>query len=141
MVPKGDRSENQQQFIVTARQLKIQTLINCEKLPKRHQHSFGTPLIESANQVKHLVAEANCYRNDELADASERAMIFKEALAILKAMSSDIDDFIEMNRMGHPTGLSTDLIENWQAIISKEIALINGVMNSDRKCVQNSKHR
>ena len=129
-VPKGKRGESSAEFLRMSRVVKLATVRNCTKIPKKYGFGLAQPMIATATNAKTLIVYANSIRPKNQRQVQDRAESFEKAKAMLAALCSDIDDLQEMK---DEISIASQVYDEWTAGVATLIVLLNGVMDSDRK--------
>ena len=132
-VPKPQRSVSDMEFLRTARELQIFTIHKCKNFPKRYSFYISIPLANASTRVYENVKRGNSiYPSIENGrfnahEVQMRRDFFLQANAELYSMVSQIEVAEEM------FGLDKEIIHQWIKLVDREITLVKGVMDSDKK--------
>lgn len=126
-VPKPQRSVSDMEFLRTARELQIFTLRKCKKFPKRYSFYVSIPLANASTRVYENVKRGNSIYPTNQHEVQMRRDCFLQANAELYSIVSQIEIAEEM------FGLDREIIHQWIQLVDREITLVKGVMDADKK--------
>lgn len=126
-VPKPQRSVSDMEFIRTARELQIFTIRKCKRFPKRYSFYVSIPLANASTRVYENVKRGNSIYPTNAHEVQMRRDCFLQANAELYSIVSQIEVAEEM------FGLDREIIHQWIQLVEREINLVKGVMDADKK--------
>lgn len=126
-VPKPQRSVSDMEFIRTARELQIFTIRRCKSFPKRFSFYVSIPLANAATRVYENVKRGNSIYPTNSHEVQMRRDCFLQANAELYSIVSQIEIAEEL------FNVDREVIHQWVQLVDKEITLIKGVMDADKK--------
>ena len=126
-VPKPMRNQSEMEFIRNARELQIYTIRKCKKFPTRFTFYTSIPLANSSMRVYENVKRGNSVNPSNQHEAQIRRDYFMRAIAELNSLVSQVEIAAEM------FGVAPEVMREWMRMVSREIELIKGVMNTDRR--------
>ena len=126
-VPKPQRSVSDMEFLRTARELQIFTIRKCKNFPKRYSFYISIPLANASTRVYENVKRGNSIYPTNKHEAQMRRDCFLQAIAELYSIVSQIEVAEEM------FSLDREIIHQWVQLVDREITLVKGVMDSDKK--------
>lgn len=130
-VPKPRRSVSEMEFIRNARELQIFTIRKCKNFPRRFSFYFNIPLANAATRVYEHVKRGNSINPANQHEVQLRRDCFLQANAELYNMISQIEVAEEL------FGLNKEMMREWVSLVSREIALVKGAMDSDKRRYKN----
>ncbi len=130
-VPKPQRSVSEMEFIRNARALQIFTIRKCKNFPKRYTFYVGIPLANAATRVYEQVKRGNSINPANQHEVQMRRDCFLKANAELYSIVSQIEVAEEL------FGLDREMIRQWITLVDREIALVKGTMDSDKRRYKN----
>ena len=126
-VPKPQRNQSEMEFLQTARALQIFTIRRCKAFPKRFTFYISVPLANSATRVYENVKRGNSVNPGNQHEAQIRRDYFVRAIAELNSLVSQVEIAAEM------FGVAPETMREWMGMVKREIDLVKGVMDSDRR--------
>jgi len=129
-VPKWKQGKSPAEFLKVAREVKIMTVRKSNKIPHKLWRGMAEPMIRQANDAKSLIIQGNSINPQNRREAEDRKRCFKNARAILYSLGSNVDDLLEIKE---EISIGYEAIDEWTAIITKLILLMDGVMDSDAR--------
>lgn len=126
-VPKPMRNQSEMEFIRNARELQIYTIRKCKKFPTRFTFYVSVPLANSSMRVYENVKRGNSVNPSNQHEAQIRRDYFVRAIAELNSLVSQVEIAAEM------FGVAPEVMREWMRMVNREIELIKGVMNADRR--------
>lgn len=130
-VPKPQRSVSEMEFIRNARELQIFTIRKCKKFPTRFTFYVSIPLANSSMRVYEYVKRGNSINPANQHEVQMRRDCFLKANAELYSIISQIEVAEEL------FGLNKDMMREWTSLVDREIALVKGAMDSDKRRYKN----
>lgn len=126
-VPAPDRKQSDADYVYYARKLAGYTIQKCASLiPKRYTFSYGQGLSRLALELYALAVDANGRWPTNPEEAQERVRLLLAA----HGKARGIVALVELaNESLH---FPSDAMCEWMALAKKEVALIKGVIKSDR---------
>lgn len=126
-VPRARRNTSVMEFLHNAMQIEIYTRQKCKKFPKSERFTTCTALIALAREARGHLARGNEIYPTNQHEAQRRRDHFNEAKGIYA-------DFVqEIEICCRACGINMDVLPEWMTLIDKEITLIRGVMDNDRR--------
>jgi len=126
-VATGNRNESTAEFLYNARQLQIYTMQRTKNWPTRWRYDVSSPLCQDARYVYMELKAGNNIWPKDAHEAQMRRDHFLNARGRLDGMIAQIEVACELMEV------SDKVLREWSAMAAREITLINGVMESDRK--------
>ncbi|HIW77180.1 MULTISPECIES: hypothetical protein [Gordonibacter] len=153
-VPKYKRDTAPAEFVRTAAQLEAFTGKMCARLPKRWAFTRTRYITDCANDILNHAVRANAIWVTTPEEVAQRMAHLMEAHAACYTLLRKIDIIEEEMPVRivdnvNPDGtivkrekpcLSAGLLREWTVLATKEIKLIKGVINSDRKRFSTKRH-
>ena len=130
-VPKPQRSVSEMEFIRNARELQIFTIRKCKKFPTRFSFYVSIPLANASMRVYEYVKRGNSINPANQHEVQMRRDCFLKANAELYSIISQIEVAEEL------FGLNKDMMREWTSLVDREIALVKGAMDSDKRRYKN----
>ena len=130
-VPKPQRSVSEMEFIRNARELQIFTIRKCKKFPTRFTFYVSIPLANSSMRIYEYVKRGNSINPANQHEVQMRRDCFLKANAELYSIISQIEVAEEL------FGLNKDVMREWTSLVDREIALVKGAMDSDKRRYKN----
>lgn len=115
------------EFLHNAMQIEIYTRQKCKKFPKSERFTTCAALIALAREARGLLARGNEIYPTNQHEAQLRRDCF------IKAKSVYADFVQEIEICCRACGINMDILPEWMSLIDKEITLIRGVMENDRR--------
>jgi hypothetical protein len=115
------------EFLHNAMQIEIYTRQKCKKFPKSERFTTCAALIALAREARGLLARGNEIYPTNQHEAQLRRDCF------IKAKSAYADFVQEIEICCRACGINMDVLPEWMSLIDKEITLIRGVMENDRR--------
>ena len=115
------------EFLHNAMQIEIYTRQKCKKFPKSERFTTCAALIALAREARGLLARGNEIYPTNQHEAQLRRDCF------IKAKSVYADFVQEIEICCRACGINMDVLPEWMSLIDKEITLIRGVMENDRR--------
>ena len=115
------------EFLHNAMQIEIYTRQKCKKFPKSERFTTCAALIALAREARGLLARGNEIYPTNQHEAQLRRDCF------IKAKSVYADFVQEIEICCRACGINMDVLPEWMSLIDKEITLIRGVMDNDRR--------
>ena len=122
-----ERGQSDAEFLHCARALHILSIRKCVKFPKRYTFYVSRDIAETASNVHKFVVRGNSVMPRDKSEAKMRREMFVKAGVECRALVSLIEAANEM------FGIPADDMEEWAALIEKEIRLIKGELKSAQK--------
>ena len=119
------------EFLYTAMQIEIYTRQKCKKFPKSERFTTCAGLISLASEARGYLARGNEIYPSCQRDAQLRREYF------IKAKSVYADFVQEIEICCRACGVNIDIMPEWMGLIDKEITLIRGVLDNDRRRYKN----
>ena len=119
------------EFLYNAMQIEIYTRQKCRKFPKSERFTTCAGLIALAKEARGQLARGNEIYPTNQHEAQLRKDCF------LKAKSIYADFVQEIEICCTACGINMDILPEWMALIDKEIVLIKGVLDTDRRRYKN----
>lgn len=126
-VPRARRNTSVMEFLHNAMQIEIYTRQKCKKFPKSERFTTCAALIALAREARGLLARGNEIYPTNQHEAQLRRDCF------IKAKSVYADFVQEIEICCRACGINMDILPEWMSLIDKEITLIRGVMENDRR--------
>ena len=126
-VPKPERNESEMEFLHNAGNLVEFTIRRCKKIPKRHTFNLSNKVTDTVWLIYNKVKEGNSRFPSNQHEAQERRDCFILARASLYTLVGQIEI---VNRFAPIDG---ETMKEWVAMIRKEINLVNGVIDADKR--------
>lgn len=126
-VKKNDRNESGKQFLDTALKLRVYTLQNVIKLPKRYTFLTAQKLSDMSAYILDNIKFGNSLHPVNAIEVQDRRNAFIHARARLYSMVSEIEAVSEA------CGLPSTTMREWMALIELEIRLLSGIIKKDRE--------
>lgn len=126
-VPKSERSESEAEFLSTARELEIFTIRTCVEFPGRYTYYISSKLAESTYMIYSYAKKGNSIWPTNDHERQIRRDFFLRALAEAEAVVSQIEIAYELLHYDLKTQ------KKWSELLTKEIALLKGVIKKDRR--------
>lgn len=130
-VPKPQRSVSEMEFIRNARELQIFTIRKCKNFPRRFSFYVNIPLANASTRVYEYVKRGNSINPGNQHEVQLRRDCFLKANAELYNMVSQIEVAEEL------FGLHKEMMREWVTLINREITLVKGAMESDKRRYKN----
>lgn len=133
-VPEGKRTEGELAVITKARALAMRTISLCSNnkyFSKRRRWLFTGKICELSNSAYALINAANSIYVETTADATERILTWKRALARLSALYAFVDLCPELSQIGLERAAS------WAGDIKEVQRLVRDRIRSDMKRYKN----
>lgn len=130
-VPKPQRSVSEMEFIRNARELQIFTIRKCKKFPTRFTFYVSIPLANRSMRIYEYVKRGNSINPANQHEVQMRRDCFLKANAELYSIISQIEVAEEL------FGLNKDVMREWTSLVDREIALVKGAMDSDKRRYKN----
>ena len=126
-VPRAARNESEMEFLHNARALLEFTLRRCKKIPKRFTFTLNTRIVETAWGIHDAVMEGNSTYPTNAHEVQVRRDHFLRAKALLHTLIGQIE------MAGKFAPIDGETMREWVSLISKEIGLIKGVLDADKR--------
>ena len=98
-----------------------------QKFPTRFTFYVSVPLANSSMRVYENVKRGNSVNPSNQHEAQIRRDYFVRAIAELNSLVSQVEIAAEM------FGVAPEVMREWMRMVNREIELIKGVMNADRR--------
>ena len=115
------------EFLHNAMQIEIYTRQKCKKFQKSERFTTCAALIALAREARGLLARGNEIYPTNQHEAQLRRDCF------IKAKSVYADFIQEIEICCRACGINMEVLPEWMSLIDKEITLIRGVMDNDRR--------
>lgn len=138
-VPTSKRAESKFEVVNTAFDLYKYTLDLCIKMPRRYTYLVLQPIVDLAGQVADYTKCANSVFPSSAHEAEIRRDYFIRARATLQALIGRANVLMEFSGVltykdeKKTKGVTAHEIERWAFLMNKELALIKGAMENDKK--------
>ncbi len=127
-VPTGKRNTSTMEFLANARARQLFTLRHTKSWPTRWRQDVSSPLCQDARYIYiELKAGNNISYPKNAHEAQMRRDHFLNARGRLDGMIAQIEVACELLEV------NDKVRHSWSALAAQEIALINGVLDSDSK--------
>ncbi len=130
-VPRAERNESEMEFLHNARKLLTFTLRKTKKLPKRFTFSVTNKLTDLAWEILGDIKQGNSIYPTNAHEVQLRRDCFLKARAKLYDLIGKIEVAAEF------MPIESGVMKEWMSIVHKEIALIKGILDSDKKRFKN----
>mgnify|MGYP001146655223 CR=1 FL=1 len=127
MVPKNKRNESRLEFLDNAYNLQLEMIRTCSKFPKRYMFFFTQNLVKLATSCHENVKSANTIFPTNKEELQIRTNYLNNSLCDLYNLLSQLSI---ANKL---TEISEHKLKTILEMIDKEIPLIKGLKNSDKK--------
>ena len=144
-VPKSKRDESKFEVVNNALDLYKFTLSLCLKMPKRYTFLVLQPIVELAGNVADYTKCANSVFPTNAHEAQMRIDYYIRARAELQALISRAGILFEASGALNykdekkTKGVTAHEIEKWSYMMYKELSLVKGAVENDRKRFKNLK--
>lgn len=138
-VPKSKRDESKFEVVDNALELYKYTLRLCLKMPRRYTFLILQPVVELAGKVADYTKCANSVFPTNAHEAQIRIDYYIRARAELQALISrasimaDASGALTYQDEKKTKGVTSNEIEKWSYMMYKELSLIKGSIDNDRK--------
>ena len=119
------------EFLHTAMDIEIYTRRKCKRFPKTERFTTAAKLIGLAGEARGYLSRGNEIYPTNQHEAQMRRDCFIRA----KSVYADFVQTVEV--CCRVDGINMDILPEWMGMIDKEITLIRGVMDADRKRYKN----
>ena len=119
------------EFLNNAMEIEIFTRRKCKRFPKTERFTTSARLIGLAAEAAGHLSRGNDIYPATQRDAMKRRDHFMDAKGAYADMIREIEVCC---RVG---GINMDVLPEWMAMVDKEITLIRGIMDADRKRYKN----
>lgn len=123
---KNSRDESKIQFLDTALQLKIYTIKQCKKIPKRLTFLIATDLSDTAKEILIEVKKGNSIYPTNAHEFQLRRDCFLKAYGYTSGLISLIDVVVELSC------ISGESIAEWMKLVKTEMNALKGILKSDK---------
>ena len=130
-VPKAQRNDSEMEFLHNARTLLVFTLRKCKKIPKRFTFTVSNKITDLTWEIFGDIKRGNSIYPSNVAEVQLRRNYFLQARAKLFDLVSKIEIAAEF------TPIDSRTMQEWMCLVNKEIALIKGVLELDKKRYKN----
>lgn len=130
-VPRAQRNESEMEFLHNARHLLTFTLRKCKKIPKRFTFSVANKITDLAWEIFGDIKQGNSIYPTNAHEVQLRRDCFLRAKAKLFDLVSKIEVAAEF------TPIDGEVMKEWMSIVHKQIALVKGVLDADKKRYKN----
>lgn len=128
-VLKSQRGQSGVQFLDTAYDLHVMSIRNCLKIPKRLTFYLSTNIVQAAADCHSLVKSANSVYPTNQHEAQMRRDYLIRANNAVQTLLSLLDILWGFR----PEGITEKTMEIWIDKAVKEVKLIAGIKESDKK--------
>ena len=112
-------------------EIEIYTRRKCKRFPKTERFTTSARLIGLAAEAAGHLSRGNDIYPATQHDAQRRRAHFIDARGVYADMIREVEVCCRVD------GINMDILTAWMAMIAKEITLINGVIDADRKRYKN----
>ena len=130
-VPRARRNTSVMEFLHNAAQIEIYTRQKCRKFPKSERFTTCAPLIALAREARGLLARGNEIYPTNQHEVQLRRDYFMRAKSVYADFVQEIDICCRA------CGVNMDILPEWMTLIDKEITLIRGLIDADRRRYKN----
>ena len=135
-VPVSQRSEAGNEFLYLTREIQVAAVQFCaNQVPKKYHYLIANKIADAADQAHKHVKIANRYNPTKDAEYQIRRNHLLTALGYLDTLVTDIEIVPEL------VGINPDKIERLSGLISREQALLGGVLQSDTRRHSKAAHK
>ena len=124
---KEDRKPSTVQFLATARDLEIETIRRCEKIPTRYTLTLANKLIQLSIDGYVNLKSANSVFPKRQCQVRERLSYIDAAWCNYQSLISQIDIVKGL----FPNLYSDNVLINWMKMLEDEFTLLRGLKDSD----------
>lgn len=119
------------EFLNNAMEIEIYTRRKCKRFPKTERFTTSARLIDLAAEAAGHLSRGNDIYPTNQAEARDRRKHFMDAKGVYADMIREIEVCCRVD------GINMDILPAWMAMVDKEITLIRGIMDADRKRYKN----
>ena len=131
-VIRSKRDISELEFLYTARELQVYTIRKCvNTIPKRYTFFIAQHLADSATAIYVNTKKGNSIYPVNQHEVQIRRDYFLKAYAELQSLVSQIELSYEIIRYDQ------SVMQEWAALIAKELKLISGMLKKDRERFKN----
>lgn len=138
-VPKSKREESKFEVVSNALDLYKFTLNLCLKMPRRYTFLVLQPIVDLAGKVADHTKCANSVFPSNAHEAQIRADYYIRARAELQALigragtMAEVSGLLTYQDEKKTKGVTEHELEKWSYMMYKELSLIKGAMDNDKK--------
>ncbi len=124
-----DRHTSNMEFLKVARDIEI-NIIKCTANKSKKYRFFYNKLIDMSIELMNHIKKGNSIYIENETDMLTRMEEFKLAIAECQAIVSQIEI---LHKIYSDNGFSIGLVKNISELVSKEIALLKGIIKADKE--------
>ena len=119
------------EFLNNAMEIEIYTRRKCKRFPKTERFTTSARLIGLAAEAAGHLSRGNDIYPTNQEEARDRRRHFMAAKGVYADMIREIEVCCRVD------GINMDILPAWMAMVDKEITLIRGIIDADRKRYKN----
>ena len=131
-VPKPERNPSEADFLQVVRAIAHKTLDIAKQIPKTYTFDLRNPLVSCMWRCFELVRDGNGLYPTSYKEAEDRLLCFKRAKAKLYTLSG----YLEVIEERASSNVSSSDLKEISGLIGREIKLLIGIIESDKKRYQ-----